>query len=327
MSRPKQYPIAARIRECADLRGNEKPLLIEICIMYTLGTRKICDAKNQHFVEVLGIDKDTISRILQRLVTKGFVEVDPGKERGNSRVIWPTEHALALYLSPAEIDALRGENHANLPIDDLRVAIDEYRAILSTICRYPIDEMPIGVSTNRRLTIDESSFALLLVKEFTFNLIESGRKKSPALIDLKKNGGENQKKMGASQIFEVPEHNETGVVTVLPFVPDLTATDDEFGRWQAVPRDVEMVDAYLRRIGHGFAGYGQDFYDFYQARDWRVGFHQARCTNWKSLLGRWKFEDVKKQLAQKGGHMQQRLDLVKHVLETTEFDDNGKIKR
>ena len=69
-------------------------------------------------------------------------------------------------------------------------------------------------------------------------------------------------------------------------------SDDEFGRYRAIPRDAAMVDAYLAQINHPKAGKGALFFDYYESRGWKHGQHSHRCENWKALVRGFGFRDT-----------------------------------
>jgi DNA-binding MarR family transcriptional regulator len=179
VTRPTSNLIRKGINASTDLSKGEKRMLSEICCFVVVGKKQVCDAKNAHFVSECLIAKDSVARILARLETKQLVTVDPGKEQGNKRLIWPTRKALALFMTAEQLAELAPAEEAGTLSTFSATPIDVIMQTLSTFVDTPIDFLQGGLSTFSGEAIDFLRASLLIVKEKYLESI--GKEEAPGL--------------------------------------------------------------------------------------------------------------------------------------------------
>jgi|GEM_PF-2663878 len=73
---------------------------------------------------------------------------------------------------------------------------------------------------------------------------------------------------------------------------DKSLDDEDPRKWEAIPRDIEMVNAYLASIKSPHAGKGQIFWDFYQGRGWVQATKSGGSLpirNWRAVCNQFGF--------------------------------------
>ena len=82
------------------LRAELKAVLIEVCELAENGGRGVCDATNRYLADRVGLaTPDDASRTVAKLVVRGWLDCDPGDQRGRRRTLVPTPACRRYYLS------------------------------------------------------------------------------------------------------------------------------------------------------------------------------------------------------------------------------------
>ncbi len=289
----RMLPIRQALNSLKKFPAGPKAALIEVCELFENGGKDSCWITNQSLAERLGSHAITVSRNLLWLYEAGLLDVCHRPDLGNRRELSPTMATRAVYGSEQNAEAAQlllakrytsKQSAKTTPLSEtLRPSYQNAKRVLAKpqeglsetakSCLRPMTTNDDQVR-EAAAAAPREAIALELEEQDKVKLVSAT---SSAWAPHTRGGG------------APPANMEADERPVRPVVVDERQADDEYHRWLARPRDVQMVDDYLTRINHPKAGKGHLFFDWYEPLGWVIGKSRMPCQNWKALIKSFKF--------------------------------------